>query len=70
MAKFVYRVVPEGEKWIVRHEGDFADEVVGDSVPYVTKEAAFEAAVAAIANTISKGHAVELSIEGGEGRWS
>lgn len=70
MAKFIYRVEPEGENWIVRHEGDFAKEEAGDSIPYLTKEAAFEAAVASIANAIAKGHSVELSIPGGEGRWS
>ena len=69
MAKLVFEIAPEGERWIVRHTGDFG-EGVRDSIPYVTKEAAFEAAASSIANAISKGHGIQLTIAGGEGRWS
>lgn len=48
---------------VVEHEADVAG-------PYMTKEAAFEAAVASAGNAIAQGHEVHLKIQGGEGRWA
>ena len=64
MQQAVYRVVPEGEGWVVRHDGE-------TSAPYVTKEAAFEAAVATIELAIAEGYGIELTVAGGaEGRFA
>ena len=64
MAKAVYRVVKKAEDWGVEHD----DDVSGS---YVTKEAAFEAAVAAATLSLGEGHSVEIQVpEGAEGRWA
>ncbi len=62
MGRAVYQVVRDDEDWLVKHETDVAG-------PYLTKEAAFEAAVAAASASLANGHAIELTVEGGEGRW-
>jgi hypothetical protein len=59
METAVYEVVSRGENWFVLHDGDEAG-------PYLTKEAAFEAAVPPISLTIQDGLPVELRIEGGQ----
>lgn len=58
METAVYEVVSRGEEWFVLHDGDEAG-------PYLTKEAAFEAAVGPISLTIADGIPVQLNIEGG-----
>jgi len=52
-----YAITPVDGKWTVLHDG----EVEGD---YVTKEAAFEAAVAAASLAIREGHEVHVSAPG------
>jgi hypothetical protein len=52
-----YTITPVDDKWSVLHDG----EVEGD---YVTKEAAFEAAVAAASLAIREGHEVHVSAPG------
>jgi hypothetical protein len=52
-----YEVVGSGGVWRVKHDG----EPVGS---YQTKEAAFEAAVAAAAVAVRDGYEVQLSIPG------
>jgi hypothetical protein len=49
-----YKIVPHQSGWGVSHDG----EVVG---PYETKEAAFEATVAAASIAMKEGHAVEIT---------
>jgi hypothetical protein len=52
-----YAITPIAGKWGILHDG----EVEGD---YVTKEAAFEAAVAAASLAIREGHEVHVSAPG------
>ena len=64
MAQAVYEVLRQNEReWIVKHDEDVAG-------PYVTKEAAFEAAVASAGAAMAQGHEVQLKVQGGAGRWS
>jgi hypothetical protein len=58
VAKAVYRIVPYQDRWGVWHDGDTTG-------PYVTREAAYEAAVAAGSVALKQGHAVELSVPAG-----
>jgi hypothetical protein len=51
-----YKVVRGGEAWAINHDG----QVEGD---YATKEAAFEAAVAAASNSIKRGFGISISVE-------
>lgn len=48
-----YQVTEKGKSWTVLHDGKADGE-------YATKEAAFEAAVAAASNAIKQGHAVRV----------
>ena len=50
-----YSIEPYQSGWGVKHDG----ETVG---PYATKEAAFEAAVAAASLAIREGHEVHISV--------
>jgi hypothetical protein len=50
-----YAVVPLGEKWGVLHDGE-------TNMEYLTKESAFEAAVAAASLAIREGHEVHVSV--------
>jgi hypothetical protein len=52
-----YKITPQGKGWGVDQHG----KVVGD---YLTKEAAFEAAVAAASNAIKDGHEVRVLVPG------
>lgn len=52
-----YAITPIADKWSVLHDG----EVEGD---YVTKEAAFEAAMVAASLAIREGHEVHVSAPG------
>ncbi|MGX9394086.1 hypothetical protein ACWX0K_24125 (plasmid) [Nitrobacteraceae bacterium UC4446_H13] len=52
-----YAITPIDDRWNVLHDG----EAEGD---YVTKEAAFEAAVAAASLAIREGHEVHVSAPG------
>lgn len=52
-----YAITPIDDRWSVLHDG----ETEGD---YVTKEAAFEAAVAAASLAIREGHEVHVSAPG------
>jgi hypothetical protein len=57
MAGAVYKIVAYKGAWGVLHEGT----VSGD---YITKEAAFEAAVGPASNAIKNGQAVTIIVEG------
>jgi hypothetical protein len=57
MAIASYEVVGSGGVWRVKHDG----EPVGS---YQTKEAAFEAAVAAASSAVREGYEVQLSVPG------
>jgi hypothetical protein len=59
MGSAVYRILPHQSGWGVAHDGD----TVG---PYETKEAAFEATVAAASIAMKEGHAVEITAPGRE----
>ena len=48
-----YMIVAQGEEWGVLHDGNVSNR-------YATKEAAFEAAVAAASLAIREGHEVRL----------
>src|SRR5947207_15054560 len=52
-----YMIVSQGEGWSVLHDGDAQNN-------YATKEAAFEAAVAAASLAIREGHEVHVSAPG------
>ena len=52
-----YAVVAAGGGWSVLHDGNAKNE-------YATKEAAFEAAVAAASLAIREGHEVHVSVPG------
>lgn len=57
MVEAVYKIVAHNGGWGVLHEGN----VSGD---YLTKEAAFEAAVGPAFNAIKNGQAVTITVEG------
>jgi hypothetical protein len=57
MGLATYAITPIADKWGILHDG----EVEGD---YVTKEAAFEAAVVAASLAIREGHEVHVSAPG------
>jgi hypothetical protein len=57
MGRANYDIVRHHDGWGVAHEG----EVTGG---YVTKEAAFEAAVLPASNAIKQGHAVTITVAG------
>jgi hypothetical protein len=50
-----YQIVSEGDEWGVLHDGDVKHR-------YATKEAAFEAAVAAASLAIREGHEVHIGV--------
>jgi hypothetical protein len=54
-----YSIVPVRDQWGVLHDGNVSNE-------YATKEAAFEAAVAAASLAIREGHEVHVSVPGNE----
>ncbi|MGQ4273335.1 hypothetical protein [Terrihabitans sp. B22-R8] len=58
MAKAVYQIVQRGEEWFVQHDGNEAG-------PYLTSEAAFEAAVPPASLSINDGLAVEIHVPAG-----
>jgi hypothetical protein len=51
-----YNIVRSGDSWAIDHDG----VLEGD---YVTKEAAFEAVVAAASNSIKAGFGVSIKVE-------
>jgi hypothetical protein len=57
MGQAVYKIVETKDGWGVSHEGKVAGS-------YMTKEAAFEAAVGPASNAIKDGHAVQITVEG------
>ena len=57
MGLATYSVVSTGKTWSVLHDGDLE----GD---FITKESAFEAAVAAASLAIREGHEVHVSAPG------
>lgn len=59
MGLATYSIVAIGKHWSILHDGN----VEGD---YVTKESAFEAAVAAASLAIREGHEVHVSVPGRE----
>jgi hypothetical protein len=59
MGLATYAIIEAGKRWGVLHDGD----VEGD---YETKEAAFEAAMAAASLAIRQGHEVHVSAPGRE----
>jgi hypothetical protein len=56
-----YKIIPYQSGWGVSHDG----ETVG---PYETKEAAYEASVAAASMAMREGHAIEITAPGREER--
>lgn len=58
-----YEIVGRDGAWIVSHNG-------ADGMPYATKEAAFEAAVAAASNAIKAGNDVSIVVQGARGKES
>ena len=50
-----YQILPQGDEWGVLHDGDVRNR-------YATKEAAFEAAVAAASLAIREGHEVHINV--------
>jgi len=54
-----YAIVTVDDHWAILHDGD----ITGD---YVSKEAAFESAVAAASLALRQGHEVHLSVPGHE----
>ena len=59
MGQAIYRILPHQTGWGVAHDGS----TVG---PYETKEAAFEATVAAASIAMKEGHSVEITAPGRE----
>jgi hypothetical protein len=59
MGSAAYRIAPHDGGWGVSHDGD----TVG---PYETKEAAFEATVAAASIAMREGHSIEITAPGRE----
>jgi hypothetical protein len=59
MGSAIYKILSYENGWGVAHDG----ETVG---PYETKEAAFEATVAAASMALRDGHAVEITAPGRE----
>ena len=57
MGLATYAIIATGKTWGVLHDGD----VEGD---FVTKESAFESAVAAASLAIRQGHEVHVSVPG------
>jgi hypothetical protein len=59
MAEAVYRVVAHNGGWGILHDGAVSGE-------YITKEAAFEAAVGPASNAIKNGQAVTITVAGSD----
>lgn len=59
MGMAAYRIAPYETGWGVTHDG----KTVG---PYETKEAAYEATVAAASMAMREGHAIEITAPGDE----
>ena len=59
MGSAIYKILPYQGGWGVAHDG----KTVG---PYETKEAAFEATVAAASIAMKQGHSVEITAPEGE----
>lgn len=57
MGQAIYRIEPFETGWGVRHDGN----TVG---PYETKEAAYEATIAAASIALRQGHAIEITVPG------
>jgi hypothetical protein len=57
MGQAVYKIVETKDGWGVSHQGKVSSS-------YMTKEAAFEAAVGPASNAIKKGDAVQITVEG------
>jgi Uncharacterized protein conserved in bacteria (DUF2188) len=57
MAIATYRIVPADDGWGIEHDGKISGH-------YLTKEAAFEAAVGPAANAIKEGLAVAIQVPG------
>jgi hypothetical protein len=61
MGQAIYKVVPFESGWGVSHDGRVAG-------PYLSKEAAFEAAAATIALAVRQGHEITLTVPGSAGQ--
>ena len=59
MGQAIYEIIGKPGEWRVRHDGQAANV-------YETKEAAFEAAVAAASLALRQGHEVRVSVPGSE----
>lgn len=59
MGMAAYAIEPFQGGWGVKHDGRTAG-------PYETKEAAYEATVAAASNAMREGHAIEITAPGRE----
>lgn len=60
MGLATYAIITVGDRWGILHDGN----VEGD---HVTRESAFEAAVAAASLAIREGHEVHVSVPGSDG---
>ena len=58
MGQAIYRIVPHKDGWGVDHDGKIGG-------PYETKEAAYEATVAAGSLALKQGHELQISVPGG-----
>ena len=58
MAMVAYRVAPTGEKWLVTRDGE-------PGMSYVSREAAYEVAVAEAAGDLRTGHEIRIEVVGG-----
>jgi hypothetical protein len=61
MSEARYSVMGNSGRWSIEHDGRCEGN-------YATKEAAFEAAVAAASNAIKDGHSVTIQVPGSGGR--
>ncbi len=57
MGQTIFRIIPEGEQWVFEHDDEKRAE-------YVSKEAAFEAAVIAAQRAMREGFEVQILVDG------
>jgi len=59
MSEAVFRIAPEGDEWRLEYEL----EQQAQHVAYMTKEAAFDAAVLAAQRAMREAHAVHITVD-------
>lgn len=57
MAMVAYRVVPTGEKWLVTRDGE-------PGMSYISREAAYEVAVAEASGDLRTDHEIRIEVVG------